>query len=275
MKKLDVLFFGILLSLTYGYTLITDSSSTYFVSDAIYLLAPLVAAVLGVIAFVSFGGLAKRSLSLLLITIGLFSYLIGESVWFYIVHILQLEPGVSIADGFFLAAYPFFLAGILIEYQLNEIRLTFVQYRDWIVYVFGALALVIAYFSIFGSYSVDSGPLLNAVNIGYGIGDLILVIGVCLLLLMAKFGHGQLKKPWRWIVAGFTAMMLADLAYSLAGDAYYDPAMLAQLKLPIDIGWILSYVFVSQGMIGFIGIAREAQDIMSKLTSRSKTVVPQ
>lgn len=268
MKRYSVLFFGALLLAVYGYAVLTDQTGLFREADGIYLLAPFVTTVLGILAYRRFGGLSNRGLSLLFVALGSLSYLVGELIWYYIAHVMGVQPETTAADIFFLAAYPLFLAGVFIEYRLNGIRLQLAQLQNWIGYLVAALVLVVGYFGILGSYSPDQEPLMNALAIGYGISDLCLTLGAGLLLLMNRFGKGQLKQPWLWIAASFGVTLVTDLAFLVSGDAYYDPANLLTVKMPTDFGWILSYVLMAQGMVEFIRIASSAQDFMSQLAAR-------
>ncbi len=189
-----------------------------------------------------------------LIGAGLLSYLVGDVLWFVYESVLHSQPYPSVADLFYLAFYPFVLAGIL---QFPRPRLAhsakIKALFDGAALVLGALAVV--WFILLAPTAVAPGQnlLQVVISIAYPCGDLALIFGVALLLMTKSRSLRGAS------LVAFTSSLLlfvvADLIYGrLALDNAYAGGD------PVDILWIVALSLIPVSAVLYETTATSAKD---------------
>ncbi len=175
------------------------------------------------------------------IAAAMLSYAIADSIWAILELILKESPFPSIADGFYLAYYPLFLAGVVL------LPSTRANGRQAVNNILDVGIILVAAILGFGNFLIGpliqsnaaAAPLERAVLVAYPIGDLVL-LGALVLIIYRDFGAGRSRtvagdKPQirqaaqavqqpvtlaSLLAAGLIAMIVADCVYgfeSLAG----------------------------------------------------------
>jgi len=190
--------------------------------------------------------------------------MIGEAVWLYYDYILLVSPYPSIADVFYIAAYPLFALGLIQEIRFAKIK--FSNLNKSAFAVIGILGLTMSalvfYHGVFKVY-VPGGILVDNLSIIYGIGDLIIIIPTLFVLVLAwEYKGGRIFIPWLFIFASFLLTLIADVLYTIFTDQYLE------WEKPfsgLDLFWIGSYLLAG---LGFLNIALLLKDIQKKLPSK-------
>lgn len=169
----------------------------------------------------------------LLLAAGNFAFVAGQAAQIILIELLQEEiPFPSIADGFYLAAYPLYAAGLL----------SFVHWRtSWrdraslvdALTLTAGLALL-SWLFLIDPYARVEGLtwVQKAFSIAYPLGD-ILVLAMLLRLLA---GRGGKSRSLMLLTAGTVGLLTADVAYGLI-----------QLNgtwrtgTAVDLGWAVLY----------------------------------
>jgi diguanylate cyclase (GGDEF)-like protein len=149
-------------------------------------------------------------------------------------HVQLIAPVPSLADVFYLAAYPLFATGLLVLGRARRPKQGPNGLDETLILTVcvGLLAWV---FLITPTWTAYEEPLVNRlVGIAYPICDLLLFA-----VLMQLATSGAARNTTFRLVAGSVGAMLAADAVFAAGA--FVPAIAAHTYL-LDVGWLLSYV---------------------------------
>jgi len=228
-----------------GVTNIDEDTQAYWQST-LFNIAPIFSVVAGFYAFKKYGITSIHGKTILLITIGILFWLLGELTWYIFDLYLGIDPFPSTADIFYLVAYPIILIGIVNELRLGKILWTTKKI------IFNAIVLLLLftityYYGIYMAYDLEATLTENVVAISYGVGDLVLVIGSIMLLnLSIEFSGGLFSKAWVVFVIGMLLTWAADVLFAI----YYEPYIARDwLTLQMDQLWILGYLFFSYSFL--------------------------
>lgn len=229
----------------------------------LYLVAPIGGTIIGLIASKFYGFKNPRGKALLLITGGLACYSVAEIIWTVsiITATEQVQSTTSMADIFFLSAYPFFFAGIYQSYKAAEIKVKKIKKSLLIKVVPLSLALMglVLYFGVYKTYNPTLDPLTNTLNVSYGLIDLFLVISSLLTILVSnEYKGGKLASFWNIITVGFLFTLVADIASSIYADQYLDGV---KPYTYIDLIWTAAYLLMAYAIL---------EDYMHGLQVRNK-----
>lgn len=233
--------------LTKGSSLLTDIS---------YVLPSLVCSISG-FYLLKFYGIGKiNSLSVLLIVTGFVFWLVAEILWILLGY-LDLSPSLSIADFFYLIAYPFMAAGFWLEIKKGKINWT----AKKIAAVFPFL-LVLFYFTVYygivGSYDPELPLLENVVAMSYGVGDTVLSVMIMLILMVIReYRGGKIFFPWFHTLIGMVLFVAADILYAVYYTAYMEGLWPYRA---FDFLWGLAYLFFAYGFFSLGFIIKDVQD---------------
>jgi diguanylate cyclase (GGDEF)-like protein len=154
----------------------------------------------------------KDRLSWYLLAVGGTCFTLGDAVEnIYGVILHQSIPFPSIADGFYLAGYPFVFAGVLRLTRNPNQDVQREDYADAAIVAIGALAL--SWHFLMNSYVHDSSLTTfgKLVILAYPIMDIALVFIVCRALL---FGYSN--RPYhKLLAAALVVMLIADFTFDL------------------------------------------------------------
>ncbi len=226
-----------------------DSPTRLLLSDVFYLI--LAAVVLLCLWFAARqAALVSRQLATCwwLLLISHLLDLVADVIWVYSELVLQTDPFPSIADVFYLASYPVFLAAIICLVEKEDSRTH--KVNTWLdaglVFVSTFLFLWITILSPLLK-SVAGEPLLDQVlNIAYPVGDLMLISALLIILY---------KQPVRSMTLPL-ALLSASMLVEIISDLFFSYQSLAGTYISggwTDIGWLVGY--------GFVGFAAYYQSV--------------
>ena len=230
--------------------------------DFIYLLPVILAVLAGIFVVRSYGVKSQHGQAFLFFTLGLAFWLIGESLWVFYNLFLQIDPYPSLADFFYLAAYPLIVWGLIKEIRITGIKIG--KLNKLTLALFGITSLIIisivTYIEIFLAFD-PSGSLIDNLVLLYGFADLILAIPVLLVLILAfEYKGGRIFIPWIFIFIGLLLYLFADIHYAVFLDQYLGSVYPYE---SIDLLWIAAYLLIALGLlqIGYIirGIQKKLQ----------------
>lgn len=230
--------------------------------NIVFLVAPLVSVIAGIFAVRAYGMDNIHGNALLYITLGLASWFVGEAIWAIYELILRISPYPSIADLFYLAAYPLIFIGILREIMNYKTDVNPV--RSLVISTISiALSIMVFNIAILPSYSNGSTFLENAIAISYGLGDVMLIVGISyILMLTMDFRGGKLFYVWLHIIIAVIFMLLGDLFFAIYREQY-EQSILAYKR--IDLFWILSYIAFAMGLFEIHFMIRNIQNKIRQL----------
>src|SRR3990172_7867757 len=186
--------------------------------DSVFLIAPVFSLVSGIHAARKYGMKSVHGKTLFHLTTGIFLWFMGEFTWL-VYNSLGMDPFPSIADIFFLVAYPFLLYGIINELKLGKI--SWARKRSIITLAFISLLSITTIFFGVGAYNQDSPLLENTISISYMVADLVIVAGLVLLVnISMEFKGGFLYKAWMLFALGMFLTWMGDIIYAIYTSEY-------------------------------------------------------
>ena len=208
--------------------------SFFIVADLIVVLLAFLTFLLSVIAFRLHGLTSLQGKALLLLSVGMFLWFMGESIWAFYEIVLGIDaPTASLADVVWFAAYPVIVAGIIFAWKILQ-RPIRKEMPKAVLSLLIFLASSAAFLSFI--FSEQGWTLETFVSSGYVLGDMVLILSsIGLVLSMAG---GKLARPWMIIAAGLILTAVADMAYSLIT---YETGMW------LDLFWDASYLLLAYG----------------------------
>ncbi|NBS42114.1 hypothetical protein EBS80_05685 [bacterium] len=194
------------------------------------------------------------------LALALLSYAVAEGLWVWYQSVLHVDPFPSLADLFYMLAYPLFFAAIVSAIwraRVNWKRIHSAT-RFLLVVVAALVAFLVAYFGIYRGYHPELSTIANVVSIGYSGADLVLLI-LCLavLVLAWEYRGGRLMEFWLLLFAAFSLTLMADIGFSIENAPYIAGDVLTVNVL--DSLWILSYLsyaIAAQRMLAYIHAAQ-------------------
>lgn len=225
----------------------------------------------GLYSLDKYGFNSSKSLTLILLTIGIGCFLIGETLWTYYEYLMNTDPFPSLADVFYLAAYPLFFWALFREINLTNVnwRVLSRSLKFLLIMISALFMVVVCYFGVYLAYSPQETVLANFIAISYGIGDVALIVATIALLVLAwEFRGGALARIWMVLFFSFMLNLVADILFAIFTDAYNAQGTF-QRNL-IDTVWILSYVLFAHAMFSFGLTIEAAQMCLIKWKGKKK-----
>ena len=238
--SLLIFFFGTFLIYFFEW----GGNSYYPLTGVLYLVASFLPVLATFAVFSLFGFSGTRSRSIIFIALGFFAFFIGEVIFFFYNIVLETDPFPSVADIYYLLAYPFFLVGYVKE--LTQSQISWNLKRSFLVALFVLiLGGLVSYFGIYLAYDVEAGFWINFVSMAYGIGDVILVVVLLhILFLTMEYRGGKVFRPWLFIFLGNMAILVADILFAIYYEEYTSHVNYYKL---MDSFWIAGYLMVAYG----------------------------
>lgn len=233
-------FFGTFLTYFFEW----GGDSYYQLTGALYLMASFLPVLGAFYVFSLFGFSGSRSRSIIFIALGFFAFFIGEVIFFFYNVIMETDPFPSIADIYYLLAYPFFLIGFMKELSQSQAAWTLKRSLAVALFVM-ILGGMVAYFGIYLAYDVEAGFWSNVVGMAYGVGDVVLVIVLLhILFLTLEYRGGKVFRPWLFIFLGNMAILVADILFAIYNEEYSTHVDYYKL---MDTFWIAGYLMAAYG----------------------------
>lgn len=149
-----------------------------------------------------------------------------------------VTPFPSVADIYFVLAYPFLIAALLAflnAYREAGLPIGSLAERVGIVAGVGALAVVAA-LPILRPVAATGGTLLERIlTVAYPVLDLVLLLPLALLLRIAlRLRGSRAGDVWALLLGGFVVLCIADIFFAYfqsLGEAHLDPVVHASFVL--------------------------------------------
>ena len=172
-----------------------------------------------------------------LLSLGFFMVFLGNAAWSYLEVVLRVEPFPSVADIFYLAAYPFVLWGILTLPNLPQTRHDRLTLSLDLLGIMMAASMFVGYFIIIPTAAVSNGDLLTQILApAYPISSLILLGGTLSTLSRRPSPDTQ----------GVLLVLLTGIAIFIASDfAFGYTSLIGSYTVGgwTDAGWNLAQLF--------------------------------
>jgi hypothetical protein len=252
-KKVIVLtLIFIFLSAIYVYWFKPAIANYILLRNVLYLLTPLASVVGGFYSLNIFGYSGGRAKTILYLTLGVLCWFIGEVLFAYFEVIAHTDAFPSIADVFYLFAYPLFFVGLLNELKLARVKLQTLHTST--KFLMGTISFllicVVFYLIIYLGYDSTATLFANSIAAAYGVGDIILIITNMFILVLAwEFKGGKLSNTWMTIFTAFMAIFLADILYAVYTQDYLSDVYI--FRNVIDSLFMLGYILLGLGLFDF------------------------
>ena len=257
-KKLAPIFLILFLGAVYtSYLVLRDYES--ITVQLWNLLPPLCASLCAIFTLKIYGKENPHAKALAFLALGIFFWFLGDFIWFIFEFFYNLHPFPSVADLFYLLAYPSLLAGLILEFKNNKmcwtrLRLTICISKSII------FALIVLYFGIIKAYNPEVAMLNNLIAMSYGVGDLVLImLSSSILLITFNYRRGKLFLPWIFIFIGFSLILVSDILFAIYKESYEN--LINPLR-NLDLGWITGFSFLA---FGFYKIGEALEETKRKL----------
>lgn len=239
------------------------------IRNCLYLLISILPVVIGFKSLGQYSSKDKGFSNLLSIILGFLLMSVGEIIWIYFELILDIDPFPSLADLFYVSHYIFIFYGVYRElkslsFSLKNLPKTTIS---MFIALSGTLMVIVGYFGIIKAYHPEVGIVENIFAIGYGVGDLILLITLLLLsLLLQEFAGGKIVRPWIYLILSILVSISADILFAVYNESYqsYDYFVFNI----VDTLWMANYIFA-----GFFFL--EKLQIISDVKLKLKNLNPQ
>jgi diguanylate cyclase (GGDEF)-like protein len=182
---------------------------------------------------------SKRATAWAAIGLAMLLYAIGDISWTVLELLLKESPFPSVADGFYLAYYPFFMAGVILLSNSPA------SPREQLSRTLDVATILAA--AILGFWNFLLGPILKSnaaaplleqsILLAYPVGDLVL-LGALLLLIYGD--SDEQDTAWFYLLAaGMAITIVTDALYSYQSllGTYFSGSLL-------DLGWIVGYPLI-------------------------------
>lgn len=223
------------------------------------LLPPLLASLMALITVRTYGKENPHAKALAFLSLGILFWFLGESIWFIYEYFYNLDPFPSVADLFYLLAYPSLFVGLIYEFRSGKMNWTKTRLFVCISKSF-VFAVLVIYFGIIKAYDPQEILTNNLIAMSYGIVDLVLVtLSSSILLISFSYKKGKLFLPWIFIFLGFSLILSADILFAIFEKEY---KTLMGFYRNIDLGWITGFSFIT---FGFYKIRESIEEVKAKL----------
>ncbi len=265
-----IIFLAIFLAVSVVYILSTTDQ--VFMLSTLHLIFPVGAALIAAYTSRIYGfKSANNGRVQLIIAAGLVSWGIAEVVGYVLDNFLDVANLIPRVDSFFfLIAYPILGMGVYRGYVTAGIKLKLVK-KSLLMMVLSASALLtiaVAYFGVYKAYDPTADILTNVVNLGYGLGDLILVVGSLFAIVVAhEYGDGKLASFWKTMAAGFFTFLIGDTLFF----TMYGALVMEGVKpyLYVNLIWAAAYMLLAYAVLeNYIHILSVQKNIKLQLQQR-------
>ena len=185
----------------------------------------------------------------MLLATGLLAFLLGQlSLAPYQLFLNTPVPFPSVADVFFLIAYPFLtvaVAAFVSGYGKAGFPLGSAGERWGIAVVVVLVCAALGYAVLAPIVRAEIPPIEKVLNTTYPVLDFILLIPTFVLLrITLRMRGGQVGRIWLMLLAGFVFVCVGDTLF-----AYLSSLGFAQLDPVVDALYILAYAFLARGTV--------------------------
>ena len=264
-----IIFLAIFLAVVAVYVLSPKTQTVPI--GTLYLIFPVGGALIGLYASGIYGFKSANGRAMLLIAGGSVCWGVADTIR-YVLDVFGVSSDIapSLASAFLLLAYPIFGVGIYQGFVAAGINLKKVK-KSLLAVVLSVsliLTILVMYFGVYQAYDPTADALTNTVNISYGLGDLVLVIGSLLAILVAnEYKGGKLALFWKIMTSGFLLFLIGDILYFTK----YGVLAVQDIKpyVYIELIWIAAYLILAYGMLeNYLHVSAVQKNIKLKLQQR-------
>lgn len=256
---------GVLAATVFLY-LVDFGAMTWSLQNLIYLVATALPVVVGWPLVQRFGWRTRTSLPIFFLWLGFAMLAVGEWLWVYYEWGLGIDPFPSLADLFYLSAYPAFLIG-LAEFARAEFASVKVKLGARLIGTVSILVLVsglILYLGVYQAASAGVNQLELVMSAFYSLADIVIVGLVGFLSWLAwKMKGGRLQRVLLQLAASFSFTLVADVLF-LAFSSSYTPG--SWIWIFLDILWVAGYLLAAASFLSWSQLIQRVSAQLRALT---------
>jgi hypothetical protein len=183
----------------------------------LYMIFPVGAALIGLYTSRIYRFNNANGRAMILIAGGLLCWGVSETMAYVSDNFItsaSLAP--SLIDVVSLIGYLAVFAGIYHGYVAAEIKLKQVNKSLLVIVLLASiiLTIIVGYFCVYLVYDPSADIATNMVSVGFGVGDLTLLVGSMLMILVAReYKGGKLASFWKLMAVGFYIFLIADIMW--------------------------------------------------------------
>lgn len=239
-----------------------------FLHSTVYLIPPFIAVIAGAFALDIYGLKGDKTQTLILLILGISCWFVGETFWYMYEFVSFINPFPSFADVFYLLSYPLFLLALM--HEIKSIKISWKKIHPSIIFLFVfafiSLAILVVYFGVILAFDPTVSIFANVIAMGYGIGDLLLVVANTLVLVLAwEFRGGKMSRVWISLFIAFISILVADILFAIHSEAYEKEVWF--WKSLLDSFWMLGYILFAFAFFDFgfsiLAVKRKLANISS------------
>lgn len=243
------------LTLVYQLRPFLDDSQFFWISFLAYIIVPGTLVVFSTILTIKlYKQKHFQTKAFLLFTIGASFWFIAEQIWAVYQYVYDVDPFPSEADIFYMAAYPFFVAFLLIS--LKPIQKSITK-KIWLFSLVLSFAFLIpsllAYYNALEETEGGLDPISKSLALAYPIlSSFQLAPAIIGIMFLAKKGASY---SWMLLLFGFLIYTVSDTFYlfSELDDSYYDGH-------PVDLMYLYSFLLLIFSLHSRLKLANNSND---------------
>ncbi len=243
------------LTLVYQLRPFLDDSQFFWISFLAYIIVPGTLVVFSTILTIKlYKQKHFQTKAFLLFTIGASFWFIAEQIWAVYQYVYDVDPFPSEADIFYMAAYPFFVAFLLIS--LKPIQKSITK-KIWLFSLVLSFAFLIpsllAYYNALEETEGGLDPISKSLALAYPIlSSFQLAPAIIGIMFLAKKGASY---SWMLLLFGFLIYTVSDTFYlfSELDDSYYDGH-------PVDLMYLYSFLLLIFSLHSRLRLANNSND---------------
>ena len=193
----------------------------------------------GVACLVRASSYGRERAAWTLIGLAILSWGAAEVYWTAAIDGNASAPYPSPADIGYLAFYPLAYAGLAVLVRARAHQLNWRLWMDGAIAALGTAALGAAFVFDFVASSAEGSTLQVATTLAYPLGDILMVAIVVGVVALTGWRPGR---TWALLLAGLTALVVADIAYTLQST---------QETLPLG-SWIDPIYLIAAACLGAV-----------------------
>lgn len=209
----------------------------------------------------------KQKISMIVFTAGAICWFIAEQTWTVLELVFEQDPFPSIADMFYLLAYPFFIVFFISYLKSKNLRIT--KYTFLFSIIISLVFLIPSLHVLVGYY--EGEPTFN-VTVGLLYTILSSILLFLILLGITLFVKTDNSYFWTMIFIGFLLNSIADILFlfTTIDDSYYNGHI-------TDLLYLIGYLFFIGGFGFYLKVKSDtlrSEINMITFDTISKLVVP-
>ncbi|MEC4848800.1 MAG: HAMP domain-containing sensor histidine kinase [Nitrosarchaeum sp.] len=186
----------------------------------------------------------KQKISMVVFTAGAICWFIAEQTWTVLELVFEQEPFPSIADMFYLLAYPFFIVFFISYLKSKNLRIT--KYTFLFSIIISLVFLIPSLYVLVGYY--EGEPTFD-VTVGLLYTILSSILLFLILLGIPLFVKTDNSYFWTMIFIGFLLDTIADtlFLFTAIDDSYYNGHI-------TDLLYLIGYLFFIVGFVFYLKV---------------------